>query len=105
MISVAPQAHGRGVGSALMQASHAMDPRYPITDGLLFEILKTFGACGYIDGAPTGAVSADAFKGVNVTVYSNGSAKLSDAAKAELNALTTKARAQSSTRWPSGVRP
>ena len=34
----------------------------------------------------------------NVTVYSNGSAKLSDAAKAELNALTTKARAQSSTR-------
>lgn len=34
----------------------------------------------------------------NVTVYSNGSARLTDAAKAEINALTLKHRAQSSTR-------
>lgn len=34
----------------------------------------------------------------NVAVYSNGSAKLSDAAKEELNALTLKARAQTNTR-------
>ncbi len=34
----------------------------------------------------------------NVTVYGNGSARLTDAAKAEMNALTLKYRAQSSTR-------
>ena len=34
----------------------------------------------------------------NVVVYSDGSARLSDTAKAELNALTVKARAQSSKR-------
>lgn len=34
----------------------------------------------------------------NVTVYCNGTAKLSDAAKAEMAALTLKLRAQSSTR-------
>ncbi len=77
--TLAAIARGEATGAALMQASHAMDPRYPITDGLLFEILKTFGAIGYIEGAPTGAVSADAFKGVNVTVTALGRQALAGA--------------------------
>jgi hypothetical protein len=70
--TLAAIARGEATGSALMQASHAMDPRYPITDGLLFDTLKTFGACGFIEGAPTGVVSEDAFKGITVTITALG---------------------------------
>ena len=55
-----------------MQASHAIDPRYPITDGLLLEILKRFGACGFIEGAPTAAPSENALKSTNVTITALG---------------------------------
>ncbi|HEU0029527.1 MAG TPA: DUF1835 domain-containing protein [Kofleriaceae bacterium] len=50
----------RGVTNAgeLMQAAHAIDPRYPITDTLLLQTLQTFGRIGFIDGAPPpGALS------------------------------------------------
>jgi hypothetical protein len=72
-------ARGEGTGAALMQASHAMDPRYPITDGLLLDVLKRFGACGFIEGAPTGNAGPDAFKGVNVSVTPLGRQALAGA--------------------------
>lgn len=58
-------ARGEATADALLQASHAMDPRYPITDGLLFEVLKRFGACGFIEGAPTGNAGTEARKALN----------------------------------------
>ncbi len=73
-------ARGESTGAALMQASHAMDPRYPITDALLLHILQTFGACGYIEGAPTTVKpGADMFKDVNVTVTPLGRQALAGA--------------------------
>ena len=35
-----------------MLNSHATDPRYPITDGLLAETLRTLASCGFVEGAP-----------------------------------------------------
>jgi hypothetical protein len=45
-------ARGEGTEAALMAASHAMDPRYPLTNALLANVLATFRECGFIDGAP-----------------------------------------------------
>jgi len=72
-------ARGEGTGAALMQASHAMDPRYPITDTLLLDVLKRFGACGFIEGAPSGAPAPDALKSVNVSVTALGRQALAGA--------------------------
>jgi hypothetical protein len=72
-------ARGEGTGGALMQASHAMDPRYPVTDGYLLQVLKALGAAGFIDGAPTGPLSEATFKGVNVTVTALGRQALAGA--------------------------
>jgi len=72
-------ARGEGTGGALMQASHAIDPRYPITDGLLLDVLQRFGACGFIEGAPTGAPGPDALKSVNVSVTALGRQALAGA--------------------------
>jgi len=70
--TLAAIARGEGTGSALMKASHAIDPRYPITDGLLFAILEDFGQCGFIEGAPSGPLGEGSFKNVNVTITAKG---------------------------------
>ena len=72
-------ARGEGSAGALMHASHAMDPRYPITGGLLLDVLKRFGACGFIEGAPTGAPGPDALKPVNATITALGRQALAGA--------------------------
>jgi len=77
--TLAAIARGEGTGGALMQASHAIDPRYPITDGLLLDILKRFGAAGFIDGAPTAAPSDDALTSINVSVTPLGRQALAGA--------------------------
>ena len=48
----------RGVGSArdLMAAVHAIDPRYPITDSLLWSTLQTLAHAGFVDGIPPGGL-------------------------------------------------
>lgn len=71
-------ARGEGNASALMQASQAIDPRYPLTDGLLLDVLERFGAAGFIDGAPSGN-APDALKGVNATVTATGRQALAGA--------------------------
>jgi hypothetical protein len=71
----------RGVASPgeLMQAVQAIDPRYPITDGLLLWTLQTFGKARFIEGAPEGAPSRDAFKNTSVTVTALGRQALAGA--------------------------
>jgi hypothetical protein len=44
-------ARGEGTAAALVKASHATDPRYPLTDMLLADVLKRFAACGFTEGA------------------------------------------------------
>jgi hypothetical protein len=65
-------ARGEGGAGALMQVSHANDPRYPITDGLLFDVLKRLGACGFIEGAPSGTPGPDALKSLIASVTARG---------------------------------
>jgi hypothetical protein len=77
--TLAAIARGEGTGAALLQASHAIDPRYPLTDGYLLQVLKGLGAAGFIDGAPTGPLSEAAFKGVAVTVTPLGRQALAGA--------------------------
>lgn len=72
-------ARGEGGASALIQQSHASDPRYPITDGYLFSVLKTLGASGLIEGAPTGNVSTEALRAVNPTITALGRQALAGA--------------------------
>lgn len=72
-------ARGDSSASALMKNSHAIDPRYPITDGLLFDTLKGFGAIGFIEGAPTGSMSANALTNVNVSITALGRQALAGA--------------------------
>lgn len=77
--TLAAIARGEASGGALMKASHAIDPRYPITDGLLWATLKTLGACGFIEGAPTGPLSDGAFANVQVTITALGRQALAGA--------------------------
>lgn len=42
-------ARGEATTAALVKASHAIDPRYPITDVVLAHTLKTFAACGFTE--------------------------------------------------------
>jgi hypothetical protein len=73
----------RGVSGAsdLMAASHAIDPRYPITDGLLLATLRELGRCGFIEGAPTSTApaSADTLRSLSVTVTPLGRQALAGA--------------------------
>jgi len=74
-------ARGEGSPAALMQGSHASDPRYPITDGYLLGVLATLGACGFIEGAPAVGTtpSAEALKGVKPSVTAQGRQALAGA--------------------------
>jgi hypothetical protein len=74
--TLAAIARGEGTFAALIAASHAIDPRYPITDSVLLFTLQTLGACGFIEGAPA---DATALKATNVTVTSDGRQALAGA--------------------------
>ncbi len=69
-------ARGEGGAGALMKASHAGDPRYPITDGTLFATLGTLDACNFIEGAPT---AVNAMQATNPTVTALGRQALAGA--------------------------
>jgi hypothetical protein len=72
-------ARGEATGGAIMQATHAIDPRYPITDGDLWWTLRTLGRCGFVTGAPEGAMTRDAFKALHVGVTPHGREALAGA--------------------------
>lgn len=66
-------ARGVATGGELMEAVHAIDPRYPITDSLLLATLQTFGTYGLIEGAPpAGATSPSVFRELKVAVTNAG---------------------------------
>lgn len=46
-------ARGESSGLQLMGVSHANDPRYPLSDAVLVDVLRELGRCGFIEGAPT----------------------------------------------------
>ncbi|MBC7973444.1 MAG: DUF1835 domain-containing protein, partial [Myxococcales bacterium] len=69
---LAAVARGEATAPALMQATHAIDPRYPITDSVLFWTLHTLGRCGFVTGAPEGAPTPAAWSAVNVAITARG---------------------------------
>ena len=69
---LAAVARGEATVGALIKATQAIDPRYPITDTVLFWTLHTLGRCGFIEGAPEGAPTKAALQAVHVTVTARG---------------------------------
>jgi len=69
-------ARGEGSPDALLLASHAIDPRYPATDGYLVATLATLGAARFLDNAPT---TLAALKGATPTVTALGRQALAGA--------------------------
>ena len=76
---LAAVARGESTAAAIMKATHAIDPRYPITDGDLFWVLHVLGRCGFVDGAPEGPVSPAALKALSVSVTARGREALAGA--------------------------
>lgn len=76
---LAAVARGEATATALINATQAIDPRYPITDVVLFWTLHTLGRCGFVDGAPEGAPTAAALQTVHVTVTARGREALAGA--------------------------
>jgi hypothetical protein len=74
-------ARGEGNVTALMQQSHANDPRYTITGELVLDVLKSFGACGYIEGAPapSAPTTEEVLENVRATVTPLGRQALAGA--------------------------
>lgn len=65
-------ARGEGSEAALVQQSHASDPRYPITDVYLTAVLKTLRACGFVDGSAITALGRQALAGAIDRVHEVG---------------------------------
>lgn len=73
-------ARGEGSADALLLASHAIDPRYPLTDDHLWWTLQTLAACGFIEGAPQGATpTREALRATTATVTQRGREALAGA--------------------------
>jgi hypothetical protein len=72
-------ARGETTAGAIVKAVHAIDPRYPITDHVLFWTLRVLGRCGFLDGAPEGPPSAEVLKSTNVSVTARGREALAGA--------------------------
>jgi len=71
----------RGVASAgeLMKAVQAIDPRYPITDGLLLWTLQTLAKLGFIEGVPPSGATPGALREVTATITPLGREALAGA--------------------------
>jgi hypothetical protein len=76
---LAAVARGEATAAALIQATQAIDPRYPITDVVLFWTLHTLGRCGFIDRAPEGVPTPAALQAINVAVTARGREALAGA--------------------------
>jgi hypothetical protein len=76
---LAAVARGEANVGAIMQATHAIDPRYPITDTDLFWTLHTLGRCGFVTGAPEGAATPAALQAIQVAITPHGREALAGA--------------------------
>jgi hypothetical protein len=72
-------ARGEASAGQILEAAHAIDPRYPLTDGVLLWTLHVLGRCGFIEGAPAGAPSAAGLAALHVTVTARGREALAGA--------------------------
>lgn len=78
--TLAAIARGESTAEALLAASHAIDPRYPLTDGQLLWTLQTLARCGFIEGAPQGiTLSPEMLRTTNATVTPLGRQALAGA--------------------------
>jgi hypothetical protein len=73
---LAAVARGEGTAPALMQLSHASDPRYTLTDVVLWQTLAGLGRVGFVENAPK---SLDALKSATVTATQLGRQALAGA--------------------------
>jgi hypothetical protein len=76
---LAAVARGEATADALMKATQAIDPRYPITDQLLFWTLHVLGRCGFVTGAPEGAATPEAVRAIHVGITPRGREALAGA--------------------------
>jgi hypothetical protein len=77
---LAAVARGEGTTAALMKASQAIDPRYPLTDDYLVDRLHVLQACGLVEGVPVDAkASPDKLVELTATVTANGRQALAGA--------------------------
>jgi len=72
-------ARGEATAGALLSAAHAIDPRYPLTDAVLFWTLRELARCGFVEGAPEGAESPQALNAVKPSVTARGREALAGA--------------------------
>ncbi|HEU4728107.1 MAG TPA: DUF1835 domain-containing protein [Kofleriaceae bacterium] len=72
-------ARGEATAGAITAATQAIDPRYPITDAVLFWTLHVLGRCGFVDGAPEGAPSPAALAASRVSITARGREALAGA--------------------------
>lgn len=75
---LAAVARGVGNGPELMATVQAIDPRYPITDSLLVETLRTFAKVGFVEGVPP-STSPGVFKELAATITPLGRQALAGA--------------------------
>jgi hypothetical protein len=76
---LAAVARGEATAGAIMTATQAIDPRYPITDVVLFWTLHVLGRCGFLDGAPEGDPAPQAMNALRVAVTPKGREALAGA--------------------------
>jgi len=76
---LAAVARGIASGGELMKAVQAIDPRYPITDGLLLWTLQTLTKLGFVEGVPPASSTPAALREVSATITTLGREALAGA--------------------------
>ena len=65
-------ARGEGATESLMIGSHAIDPRYPLTDTVLTATLNNLKRCGFIEGSTVTPLGRQALAGAIDRVHETG---------------------------------
>jgi hypothetical protein len=65
-------ARGEGSAEALLRASHAGDPRYPLTDVVLHGVQRVLAACGFVEGDAITPLGRQALAGAIDRVHECG---------------------------------
>jgi hypothetical protein len=58
--------------TGVMEAAHAIDPRYPITDTVLEYTMQTLARCGFVEGTTVTALGRQALAGATDRVHECG---------------------------------
>ena len=67
-----PGARGEAETTGLVRASHAIDPRYPITDVLLARVQRELARCGFVQGPQITPLGRQALSGAIDRVHEQG---------------------------------